>query len=253
MKDKPDLEKSTRTSIIVALNSGRIIGKFLQSHYSLLVADHIERLLITLEAQYWYALSFNKDLSLRSKLGKLGFKLGLDNVSLFPDMLNQEVQNISIIIGTVFEYYAENIEYSNADKIIGNFENRWMARLVLSLLHYPCNSIVSLNIFIWYRRYCSVAFVRYLELEARLDASGHLDIDDPQFTRAQHVAYSPIMLDIVKGILSMSRSQFSSNTRWIIPMLSRLITVSNKSIRVVVSSIYKHHIDEVVMGAYDKT
>ena len=73
---------------------------------------------------------------------------------------------------------------------------------------------------------------------------------EASFASCAHAAYTPVTLILLKGILDCSTSQFSKNSQWLIPILSKLILCNDPNIRLFVSSIYTKHVNNIVLEAF---
>ena len=72
------------------------------------------------------------------------------------------------------------------------------------------------------------------------------------FAGSAHLAYTPVALILLKGILDFSNSQFSNNSSWLVPILSQLILCNDVNIRFCVSNIYSKHINPTALEAFHK-
>ena len=70
------------------------------------------------------------------------------------------------------------------------------------------------------------------------------------FASCAHAAYTPVTSILLKGILDCSSSQFSKNSPWLIPILSKLISCNDPNIRLFVSNIYTKHVNNIVLEAF---
>ena len=70
------------------------------------------------------------------------------------------------------------------------------------------------------------------------------------FASSAHAAYTPVTLILLKGIFDCSSSQFSKNSPWLIPILSKLISCNDPNIRLFVSNIYTKHVNNIVLEAF---
>jgi hypothetical protein len=89
---------SCMTSMVVTLDSIRIIDNIIKTHNNSLQLDHYTSLLIALETSYHHAYSFNCNSNLRTNLRKMNFMPFQDNPSKLPHLLEQEVTLSFLII-----------------------------------------------------------------------------------------------------------------------------------------------------------
>lgn len=77
------------------------------------------------------------------------------------------------------------------------------------------------------------------------NTSGVLTMD--LFAQERHSAYQVSIVFVLNEILCFSDEQFSDNSRWIIPLLSRLIICADIDVRIFVRDIYKRFVNDMAL------
>ena len=211
---------SCMTSMVVTLDSIRIIDNIIKTHSNSLQLDHYTSLLTALETSYHHAYSFNCNSNLRSNLRSMNFMSFHDNPTKLPHLLDQEVISLTKILSLVLRLYLKTDDktYALARSIDSNqletFAEPWLQKIMIIVLE------------------------GYIEIDA-LNPSNY---SKQSFVVNRHEAYIPVVSIALSGVVQFRSEQFRRSVKWLMPLLSKLIVCSDKDIRVIVSNIFTFHI-----------
>jgi hypothetical protein len=209
-----ELVAPTMTSMVMALESIRVVSDAVSLYLNVFDISQINEILLALETLYWHARSFNACKPLRQALYAKKFMQFPDDPLCLPHLLEQEVFSLSKVLDIVLKLYI-----SSSDAVMQSFAETWVHKMVV------------------------MTCTRYLDQEQALKQS--LETPDV-FQIEQHEAYGAAVLISLHGIVAFSQAQFNKLSPIFLDILAKMTVCDDVDVRNCVSQIYLERVNPML-------
>jgi hypothetical protein len=211
IKDFKEIHASIMTSMVVTLGLIDVTTRVFSTYRKEFENKQYYTVLSILESCHWHARSFNEDQSLRHALRDESFMTFPPNSRRSPNLLDQEVNSVSLIIKIAIQLLSHTNNNENGQSTpINQNQNE--------------NGVIN-EAYLWVQKYGTLAVERYAAIQ---NLTMPADITQ---------AYKPAIICLLSGVLHLGTFNFKHFLPWISNAVCQLVKCDDKDIRLLLSKL----------------